>query len=88
MDGPAAQAIQGLDLSATNYEAAIEILKDRFGKTQQIVSSHMDNLLKIPPCDDKTHHLRSVYDKIYANIRGLESLGVRMEQYGSFLIPI
>jgi len=88
LDGLATQAIQGSDLSATNYEAVIGILKDHFGKKQQIVSSHMDNLLKTPPCDDKTYHLRSVYDKIYTKIRGLESLGVRMEQYGSFLILI
>ena len=89
LEGPASQAIQGLSLSATNYQAAVEILQDRFGKTQQIISSHMDNLLKISPCnDDKASHLRSIYDKIYANIRGLESLGVNKDQYGSFLIPI
>ena len=89
LEGPASQAIQGLSLSATNYEAAVEILQDRFGKTQQIISSHIDNLLKIPPCnDDKASHLRSIYDKIYANICGLESLGVNKHQYGSFLIPI
>ena len=86
LEGPASQAIQGLSLSATNYEAAVKIV---LGKTQQIISSHMDNLLKIPPCnDDKASHLHSIYDKIYANIRGLESLGVNKDQYGSFLIPI
>ena len=89
LEGTASQAIQGLSLSAINYQAAVEILQDRFGKTQQIISSHMDNLLKTPPCnDDRASHLRSIYDKIYANIRGLESLGVNRDQYGSFLIPI
>ena len=43
LEGPALQAIQGLSLSATNYEAAAEILQDRFGKTQQIILSHMEN---------------------------------------------
>ena len=44
---------------------------------------------KIIPCNsDKVSHLRSVYDKIHINIRGLESLGVTPEQYGSFLIPV
>ena len=89
LEGPGSQAIQGLSLSATNYEAAVEILQDRFGKTQQIFLSHMDNLLKIPPCnDDKASHFRSIYDKIYANTRGLESVGVNKDQYGSFLLPI
>ena len=53
LEGPASQAIQGLSLSAINYQAAVEILQDHFGKTQQIISSHMDNLLKIPPCNDQ-----------------------------------
>ena len=88
LEGPASQAIQGLSLSATNYKAAVEILQEHFGKTQQIILSHRDNLLKIPPCnDDIASHLRSICDKIYANIRELESLGVK-DQYGSFLISI
>ena len=46
-------------------------------------------MLKIIPCNsDKVSHLHSVYDKIHINIRGLESLGVTPEQYGSFLIPV
>ena len=34
LDGPAAQAIQGLALSAPNYDAAREILQKHFGKMQ------------------------------------------------------
>ena len=62
LDRPAAQTIQGLDLSATNLQGSNRDSKGPFWETQQIVSSHMDNLLKIPPCDDKSYHLRSVYD--------------------------
>ena len=58
LEGPAARAIQGLALSSTNYEAAVEILQTRFGKTKQIISAHMDDLLKLPVCtDDKAIHL-------------------------------
>ena len=89
VEGPAAKCIQGLSLSEANYTAALEILEERFGKPQQIISAHMDDMLKIIPCNsDKVSHLRSVYDKIHINIRGLESLGVTPEQYGSFLIPV
>ena len=49
----------------------------------------MDELLKIPNCmGDKTPQLWAVYDKIGVNICGLEALGIRSEQYGSFLMPI
>ena len=89
LEGQAARAIQGLTLSESNYQAAVEILHERFSKTQQIISAHMDELLKLPTCTwDKPGQLRIIYDKIKINVRGLESLGVKAEQYGSFLIPV
>ena len=49
----------------------------------------MDDLLKTPACSgDKISHLRAVYDKIHIHVRGLESLGVTADQYGSLLIPV
>ena len=36
----------------------------------------------------RASHLRLMYDKIHANVRGLEALGVKAEEYGSFLIPV
>ena len=89
LEGPAERAIQGLTLTDANYFAAIEILKDRFGKRQQIITSHMDDLLKIPACtNEKAYQLRLVYDKISVNVRSLEALGIDSQQYGSLLIPI
>ena len=89
LEGQAARAIQGLTLSESNYQAAVEILHERFGKTQQIISADIDELLRLPTCTwDKPGQLRIIYDKIKINVRGLESLGVKAEQYGSFLIPV
>ena len=89
LEGPAARSVQGLTLTAANYSTALEILQGRFGKRQQIISAHMDDLLKLPSCtDNKPQHLRTIYDKIYVNVRGLEALGISASQYGSFLIPV
>ena len=89
LDGPAARSIQGLTLSSANYDTALEILQDRFGKAQHIIAAHMDDLLKLTPClDNKPHHLRVIYDKIFASVRGLEALGIMSSQYSSFLIPV
>ena len=89
LEGPALRAIQGLTLSNANYDAAIDILKDRFGQPQQIVSAHMDEILKIQACNgERLSSLRYVYDKISVHVRGLASIGVSSEQYGSLLIPI
>ena len=89
LEGAAARAIQGLSLTSANYEHAIALLKERFGKPQRVITSHMDELLKIPSCNkDNLSSLRYVYDKISIHVRGLESLGVSADQYGSLLIPI
>ncbi len=80
---------QGLTLTGANYDAAIEILRDRFGQPQQIITAHMDELLKIPASTgDRLSSLRFIYDKISVHVRALDSLGVSSDQYGSLLIPI
>ena len=89
LEGQAVRAIQGITLSESNYQAAVEILHERFGKTQQIISADVDELLRLPTCTwDKPGQLRIIYDKIKINVRGLERLGVKAEQYRSFLIPV
>ena len=89
LEGTALRAIQGLTLTGANYDAAIEILRDRFGQPQQIITAHMDELLKIPASTgDRLSSLRFIYDKISVHVRALASLGVSSDQYGSLLIPI
>jgi hypothetical protein len=49
----------------------------------------MDEILKIQACtSDKLSALRYVNDKISVHVRGLASLGISSEQYGSLLMPI
>jgi hypothetical protein len=89
LEGRALRAVQGLTVSGDNYQEAIEILQQRFGKSQQIISAHMDEFMKIPACTvDKPSQLRYIYDKISVHVRGLASLGVNSKQYGSLLIPV
>ena len=89
LEGQAARAIQGLTRTEANYNSAIEILQKRFGKPQNMISIHMDEMLKIPSCvRHNASQVRLVYDKISVNVRGLESLGVSSNQYGSLLIPV
>ena len=89
LEGAAARSVQGLTLTEANYDAAIAILEERFGRPQQIIAAHMDELLKVQPCsNERSSSIRFVYDKIRVHVRGLEALGVTPEQYGSLLIPI
>ena len=88
IEGAALRAIQGLALTGANDDSAIEILKERFGKPQQIITAHMDEILKIPPSTDRLSSLRFVYDSLSVHVRGLQSMGISSDKYGSLLIPI
>ena len=89
LEGSAANAILGLILTESNYDTAVELLEERFGRPQQIITAHMDKLLKIPACvSDRPSSLRQVYDRVNVHIRGLTAMDVCSEQYGSLLIPV
>ena len=63
LQGQVKRCIQGLFLSERNYEAAIELLQQRFGNPQLVISTHTDELLKIPACTgDKVSQLY-MYDR-------------------------
>lgn len=58
------RAIQGLTLSNANYDSAIEILQQCFGRQEQITSARMEEILKILPSNkDSPSSLSSVYDR-------------------------
>ena len=42
LEGPAADCIQGLSLTSKNYEEAKQLLKERFGNPQVIISARMN----------------------------------------------
>ena len=89
LEGSASRTIQGLSLTEYNYDSAVELLQTRFGNPQQIITTHMDELLKLPNCvGEKASSLRLIYDKITVHVRGLCALGIDSKQYGSLLIPV
>ncbi|XP_055948251.1 uncharacterized protein LOC129981438 [Argiope bruennichi] len=88
--GGAARAISGLILTNENYDKAVEILKDRFGQRQAVISAYMNTLLSLQPVRriNDTAGLRNLYDEINNSIRSLESLGIDIDSYGNLLYPI
>lgn len=90
VEGPAAAAIKGLPLTSQNYNLARKILEERYGNKQLIFSCHMDNLLKLPIFSsvNDVKGIRQLYDKTEIHIRGLQALGVEVQQYGRLLVPV
>ena len=79
-----------LTLIAANYREAVTVLVKRFGNKQQIVAKHMDILLNVDPVTSSNNlkGLRHLYDKIETQVRGLKSLGVSADSYGSLLSSV
>ena len=46
------KCIKSLSLTSANYQKAIEILKERYGNKQILISSYMDVLVKLPKADN------------------------------------
>ena len=86
----AADCINGLSLTDGNYRKATEILEERFGNTQILISSYMKVLAQLPKVASLRDlvGLRNVYDKIQVSVRNLTDLGVATDTYGSLLINI
>ena len=90
VESPVATSIKGLPLTSENYNSARKILEERYGNKQLIISSHMDNLLKLPVVSsvNDVKGIRQLYNKTEILIRGLQALGVEAQQYGSLLVPV
>lgn len=86
----AAMAIEGLSVTEQNYNIAVDLLKDRFGRKELIIDDHMEHLLAIRPVHDSANvaGLRSMYDQIQTGVRSLEALGVLQCTYGVLLLSV
>jgi len=82
--------VTGLSLTDQNYKEALQILEQRYGNKQTIVNSHMRELVSLPPVTsvNATRRLRELHDKVEANLRSLQSIGVDSKMYGCLLVPI
>lgn len=90
LGGETSIAIAGLPLTPGNYGAPVEILKKRFGNDQKIISAHVKMLLKLAPVYNRKEiaKLQKLYDEIAVWIRGLQSMGIQADSYGTFLVPV
>ena len=86
----ALNAISGISLTNDNYDKAWELLQERFGNTQVIITSHMNELLKMRKITSEkdSQGMRKLYDDVENHVRCLQSLGVHGGQYGPLLSPV
>ena len=90
LEGPAKATIAGLSLTGANYKCAVDLLKKRFEKKNEVQRAHINELINLPAVyrERDTHRLRKLYDSCEAHNRALRALGVSEESYSTIVVPI
>ena len=86
LKGEAKKSVDGLALTSESYAATCELLKQRFGRKDLVIFSHIQALLEMSP--SPIRNLQDLVDALLVHVRSLESLGVTGESYGVILNPI
>ena len=89
LDGDVLKVIDNYRLDNRNYQAAINLLKERYGDTEKICSMHYQALLNIQPVyrDYDLKGIRKFYTEMETNHRAVLSLGRKQENYSDILVP-
>ncbi|KAH7952563.1 hypothetical protein HPB52_024017 [Rhipicephalus sanguineus] len=71
--GPAAKAIEKIEVNDASYADAIEILTNRYGNTRIIEQKYLESLRTLQPirCSTDVTDMRNLVDMMTLNIRGL-----------------
>ena len=79
------QAVENLPLTNDTYIQTWELLKERHGNPQLLISLYMDELIKLSKvnCSNVTK-LGELYDRIESNVRVLKTVGIQQEHFDHF----
>ena len=75
LEGDALREIAGFSLTNDNYKEGLELLKNRYGNTQQIIAAQMNVLVKMSSVDNEDlSGLRKLFDDVVSHVRSLVNL--------------
>ena len=85
--GAAKRAIEGISLTEANYNIAVKVLTERFGRKDLLIDDHIDSLLAIEPIETSSQvtRLRDLYEQIQFRTGCLERLGMPSLEYAVVL---
>ena len=72
LEDGALKTIERLELTNANYETAITLLRDRYGKKQMVLDAHYTPLIDLAKASDSTSSLRATYDAVEKHLRSLQ----------------
>ena len=74
LSGEAKNSVSGIQLSNENYQVAVELLKERYGDKQAVVTSHYTELINLKPAPNNPKRLRKMYNDVEKHLRSLQAL--------------
>ena len=86
LEGEAKKTVERFNITNKNDQKSLDLLGERFGNTQVIITTHMNEFLKAKYV--KSDNLRQLYDTLEVHVRLLPSLNVDSQSYGMLLSPI
>lgn len=87
LKGDAAQVIQSLPITESNYPIARDLLKNRFENKRKTVNSHIKEMVEIPNILKESYlPLQRLLDNILKNTRSLKKLGQPTDEWDTLLI--
>lgn len=85
----ALMVIQSFETSAKNYTIAWECLNERYNNKRILVQNHTKAIFDLDPLEDESAiKLRKFVDKLFGNMKALESLGHDPNTWGPMMIHI
>ncbi|XP_049884023.1 uncharacterized protein LOC126379357 [Pectinophora gossypiella] len=89
LEGSAAVVIQSMEFSASNYNVAWKLLRERFDNKRLLVQNHVSALFNIENITKECSiTLKLLIDQLNKNIRALQSLGEPVHHWDTLLIYI
>ena len=90
LTGFALESISPLSLTDSNYERAIDLLKEHFNNPQISISSYIKVLATLPKVHSMKHvaELRDLCNKIENSVTSLKDCDVPTDTYGNLLIGV
>ena len=84
----AKKVISGFELTERNYDAALELLQERFAKPSLIRKAHIKDLMNLPVVFSERNvtKMRELYDSIETHFRGLEALHIDKDTYSGIVV--
>lgn len=85
--GDATLVIHSLEISETNYDTAIDLLKERYENKRVLIRGHVKAIYDMPVIKKESHiELRNLLDNFLRNFRALKGLGQPVETWDTLLI--